>query len=196
MPYAINTVGVYTLVNHQTKQCYVGQSQRAEKRIREHFRLLRLNKHTNPRLQHAYNKYGANSFVSQIEVECEDTEDIDAIEEAFISGAASFSYPTSYNISAFAKAPMRGKAHDAATRERISAGRKKTQFDYKSVEHRARLVEAQKARLLANPKFVADLKFILDNPDMSYAARGRVIGVDTCSVRKKALRYQHLKGVI
>lgn len=196
MPYAVNTVGVYTLVNHQAQQCYVGQSQRAEKRIREHFRLLRMNKHTNSRLQNAYNKYGADSFTSAIEVECSNPGDLDAIEEAFISGAAVFAYPASYNIAAFAKAPMRGRTHDAASRARISAGRKKTTFDYGSEEYKARLVEAQRVRLMASPKFVADLKFILDNPDMSYAARGRVVGVDTGSVRKKALRYHHLKGAL
>ena len=35
MPYKINTCGLYKIVNRVTGQCYVGQSQRVEKRIKE-----------------------------------------------------------------------------------------------------------------------------------------------------------------
>ena len=196
MPYAHDIIGVYTLTNEAAGMCYVGQSQRVQKRIREHFRTLRLNKHSNPRLQNAYNKYGRDSFTSAIEVVCEDAADLDVVENAFISGDACFRFPTTYNIAEFAKAPMRGKTHSEETRQRIRAGRKNSTFDYASPEYRTTLALAQQERHLSSPVFVAKLKFILDNPDMSYAARGRIVGVDTGSVRKKALRYQYLKGTL
>lgn len=194
MPYKIDICGIYKLVNRVTGQCYVGQSQRVQKRIKEHFRLLRYGKHTNQHLQHAYNKYGHTAFYGAIEVQCESPEELDKLEEMFLRGDAKFDEPIVYNIADFAKAPMRGKTHSEETLQRIRFGRRASTFDYSSPEYRKTLSEAQRARFLSAPKFVAKLKFILDNPQMSYAERARHLGADTSSVRKAALKYAHLKG--
>jgi len=183
-------------VNKATGQCYVGQSQRVKKRIKEHFRLLRWGKHSNPHLQHAYDKYGANNFVGEVEVYCEDVADLDLIENLFISGEAWFGEPVVYNIADFAKAPMRGKTHSEEVRRRIRAGRQATTFDYRSPEYRATLSKAQIDRVFSDPKFVAKVKFLVENDHMSYAERGRAVGIDTSSARKLSLKYKHLKGVL
>jgi group I intron endonuclease len=196
MPYKIDVCGLYKLVNKATGQCYVGQSQRVKKRIREHFRLLRLNKHTNQHLQNAFNKYGASNFVGELEIECADLSELDALETAFLQGSAWFEEPTMYNIADFAKAPMRGKTHTEESKQRIRLGRRAATFDYQSDEYRQTLSKAQMARLLSDPKFVAKLKFILDNPDMSYAERARRLGADTSPVRKLAIKYAYLKGTL
>jgi len=194
MPYKIDVCGIYKIVNTATGQCYVGQSQRVKKRLKEHFRLLRNNKHTNPRLQNSYNKYGAECFYGELEVECTNYDELDALEDAFLRGDAWFEEKTVYNIADFAKAPMRGKRHSKKVREKIKLGRRATTFDYQSPEYRATLSAAQMARFLADPKFVAKIKFILDNSDKSYAERARLLSADTSSVRRLALKYQHLKG--
>ena len=194
MPYKVNTCGLYKIVNKATGQCYVGQSQRVEKRLKEHFRLLRLKKHPNQKLQRAYNKYGAQNFYGALEVECPDLEELDKLEEAFLKGDAWFTESTVYNIADFAKAPMRNRTHSEAVRERIRLGRRAATFDFQSADYRKTLSDAQVARFHADPKFIARLKFVLDNPDMSYAARARHIGRDTSSTRRLALKYQHLKG--
>jgi len=196
MPYKIDVCGIYKIVNTQTGHCYVGQSVRAKKRIREHFRLLRLNKHTNQHLQNAYNKYGLSSFYGGVEVECEKPEDLDGIEEAFLRGDAAFEQPCVYNITDFAKAPMRGKSHTEETRRKISEGRRASTFDFKSPEYKAMLSRSQVARYHADPKFVERLRFIVNNPEMSYAERARRVGVETSSVRRMAIKYAHLKGVL
>lgn len=194
MPYKIDICGIYKLVNKATGHCYVGQSQRAQKRIKEHFRLLRHNKHTNQHLQRAYNKYGAENFYGAIEVECESPEQLDALEEAFLKGDAWFEEKTMYNIADFAKAPMRGKTHSEEVRKRIRLGRRASTFDFKSKEYRETLSKAQMARFHQDPKFIAKLKFILDNSHMSYAERARQLCSDTSAVRRLAIKYQHLKG--
>lgn len=194
MPYKVDVCGLYKIVNRVTGQCYIGQSQRVKKRLKEHFRLLKLNKHSNPHLQHSYNKYGADAFYGAIEVECVDLKELDMLETAFLQRDAWFEEPTVYNIADFAKAPMRGKIHSEESKERIRLGRRATTFDYKSAEYRKTLSEAQMARFHADPKFLAKLKFILDNPDQSYAERARTVNSDTSSVRKLALKYAHLKG--
>lgn len=196
MPYKIDTAGVYKIVNRATGQCYVGQSQRVKKRLREHFRLLRLGKHTNPRLQNSYNKYGAFNFYGELEVECDDTSDMDMIETAFLQGEVWFEESTFYNIADFAKAPMRGKKHSEESKERIRLGRRASTFDYKSQEYRETLSRAQMARIHSDPKFVDKLRYVLDNCHMSYAERARNVGSDTSSVRRLALKYAHLKGNI
>lgn len=195
MPYKTDICGLYKIVNKMTGQCYVGQSQRCKKRIKEHFRLLRWNKHTNPHLQNAYNKYGAENFYGAIEIECESLNELDQLENCFLKGDAWFEEPTVYNIADFAKAPMRGKTHSEETKERIRLGRRASTFDFRSPEYRATLSKAQMARFHADPKFVAKLKFILENSSMSYAERARQLGADTSSVRRLALKYTNLKGV-
>lgn len=196
MPYKIDICGIYKLVNTATGQCYVGQSQRTQKRIKEHFRLLRYDKHPNQHLQRAYNKYGAGAFYGAIEVECSDPAELDRLEESFIRGEAWFDTPTVYNIADFAKAPMRGKYHSEEIREKIRLGRRASTFDYRSPEYRETLSKARMARLHADPKFIANLKFILENPEMSYAERARRLGRDTSSTRRLAIRYRHLSGVL
>ena len=196
MPYKIDICGIYKIVNHATGQCYVGQSQRVQKRIREHFRLLRLNKHPNQHLQNAYNKYGLENFSGDVEIECENVEQLDYLEESFLKGDAWFAEPNVYNIADFAKAPMRGKTHSEEVRQRIRLGRRAATFDYQSAEYRKTLSDAQMARFQQDPKFIAKLKFILDNGHMSYAERARQLNSDTSSVRRLALKYAHLKGNI
>lgn len=196
MPYSTDHVGIYKIVNRATGNCYVGQSQYVKKRVKEHFRLLRLNKHPNPKLQNAYNKYGKHNFDWSLEVKCKDTDDLDLIENEFLSGNAWFEEPTFFNIADFAKAPMRNRRHSPESLERIRVGRRATDFNYQAEDYRKTLSKAQTERFFAKPEFVAKIRFIVNNPDMSYAERGRVLGADTSSVRKLALKYRHLKGVI
>jgi group I intron endonuclease len=196
MPYKVDICGLYKIVNKATNQCYVGQSQRCKKRIQEHFRLLRLNKHTNPHLQNSYNKYGADNFYGAIEVEVGSLNELDQLENAFLKGDAWFDEPTVYNIADFAKAPMRGKSHSEEVRDRIRLGRRSATFDYRGASYRDTLSRAQVARFHSDPKFIAKLKFIIDNHEMSYAERARRLGADTSSVRRLALKYKHLEGTL
>jgi len=194
VPYAEDVSGIYKIVNKPANLCYVGQSQRVKKRIAEHFRLLRLGKHPNQRLQNAFNKHGEDCFEWTLEAVCEDPADMDVIENAFISGEAFFPEKVFYNIAPFAKAPMRGKTHSEEVRKRISKGRRAADFDYNSEEYKKSLSEAQFKRRFSDPEFVKKVKFIIENSELSYAERARQVGSDTSTVRKIALKYSHLKG--
>lgn len=195
MPYALDHIGIYKITNVFTNQCYVGQSQGVRKRVMEHFRLLRLGSHTNPKLQHSYDKYGPEAFTWSMEVECETTEELDTLENAFLQGDAVFTEPTFFNIASEAKVPMRGKRHSGKTRLQISNA-KRGRVEHVTPEYRNRLKEAQARRFFADPKFVAKVKFLIENEGMTYAARGRSLGIDTSNARKLALKYRHLKGVL
>jgi group I intron endonuclease len=196
MPYVSDIIGVYKIVNMTTGHCYVGQSQGVKKRIHEHFRLLRSGKHINPKLQHAFTKYGEPSFKWSLEVQCENVKDLDAIEEAFLCGRAQFEEPNCYNIAEFSKAPMRGKQHTHEAKEKMSASRLRNAATYTGPAYIAKLSKTQQARYLNDPKYRAKLKFVVDHPEMSYAARARAVGGETSSVRRQAIKHAHLKGLL
>jgi group I intron endonuclease len=196
MPYATDHIGIYKIFNKVTNSCYVGQSRRVKKRVNNHFCDLRKGTHPNPRFQAAFNAYGEEAFDWSLEIKCDSTDELDMIEELFLSGEAKFLEENLYNISDFAKTPMRNKTHSEEVRKKISAGRRASTFNFQSSEYRKTLSAAQKQRFFSKPEFVARVKFIVDNQDMSYAGRGRVLGMDTSSVRKLALKYAYLKGVL
>lgn len=54
--------GIYIIRNIHNGKVYIGQSQNVDYRIRMHKCLLNNNKHYNPHLQAAWNKYGSTSF--------------------------------------------------------------------------------------------------------------------------------------
>jgi group I intron endonuclease len=194
MPYANDVAGIYKIVNRVNGLCYVGQSARVRKRIQEHFRLLRMNRHPNPKLQNAFNKYGEEQFEWAIEVVCADIGDLDSIENAFLAGDARFTESTFYNIANAAKVVMRNRKHTDETKAKMREAARKSKFDRGSAEYRAALSKGQEARHFSNPEFVRKVKFIVENPDMSYAERARRVGNDITTVRRLALRYKHLRG--
>lgn len=74
-PYASNgnpqstlpdTSGVYKITCTANKKIYVGSTTNLRKRQKQHFDKLRINKHDNPILQAAWNKYGENTFVYEV----------------------------------------------------------------------------------------------------------------------------------
>jgi hypothetical protein len=117
------------------------------------------------------------------------------IEEAFINGDASFDEPIFFNIANFAKAPMRGKVHTEETKEKIRVS-KKISPHVRTEEYLKKLSIGQIKRAFSNPEYVAKIRHIVDNPHMSYAERGRMVGMDTSTVRKVFLRYSNLQGTI
>ncbi len=193
MPYAVDFCGIYRIVNRATNECYVGQSQRVKKRLREHFRLLESKKHPNPRLQNSYNKYGSDSFFSEMEVVVDDLHELDMLEEGFINGEAKFDSPVVFNVANFAKAPMRGKFHSEETRCKIRKAMAESGFDYASPEWRAKLRSGQQRRFIEDEAFRKKVLFVLENDHLTYAERGRILGSDTSSVRRLYLKYRDKK---
>lgn len=190
MPYAVDFCGIYRIVNDSTGECYVGQSQRVKKRLREHFRLLAAQKHPNPRLQNSYNKYGSGSFRGEIEVVVDNLDELDMLEEGFINGEAKFDTPVVFNVANFAKAPMRGRFHSEETRCKIRKARAESGFDYSSPKWRKSLREGQERRFIGDETFREKVRFILENDHLTYAERAKQLKADTSSVRRLYLKYK------
>jgi group I intron endonuclease len=196
MPYAQEMSGVYLIRNNVSGNGYVGQSVRMRKRIADHFNLLRSGSHPNPHLQNAFSKYGEASFSHSFEVFCTSQEDRNVVEMAYLSGEVVFdATPIYYNICKTPGAPMRRRVHTEETKKKIRES-KLGHTEHVTPEYRRRLSEANRKRNLGNPSFVAKIKYIVENRDMSYAERGRILGIDTSSVRKLAIKYNHLRGAL
>lgn len=54
--------GIYQIKNLSTNEIYIGSSNHLASRKAGHFYRLRTNKHSNPKLQASYNKYGEEKF--------------------------------------------------------------------------------------------------------------------------------------
>jgi group I intron endonuclease len=69
-------LGIYCIENTTNGKKYIGQSIDIKRRIRRHKFDLRHNKHINPKLQNAWNKYGEGCFVFSILERCDNVSDL------------------------------------------------------------------------------------------------------------------------
>lgn len=66
-----NKSGIYKIINIINNNYYIGSAKSIRKRLSLHITLLKKNKHHSKHLQNAWNKYGEESFKSEIIEECE-----------------------------------------------------------------------------------------------------------------------------
>src|ERR1017187_10366861 len=57
------TSGIYIIINILNNKIYIGSAINLYKRLYEHFRTLKENKHKNKHLQSSYNKYKKDNFI-------------------------------------------------------------------------------------------------------------------------------------
>lgn len=72
----VKGAGVYQIRCKSENKAYIGSSTNCQERIQKHFSELRLNKHTNKRLQEAYNKYGFEDFIFSIVLYATDVDNL------------------------------------------------------------------------------------------------------------------------
>lgn len=195
MPYANDSPGLYTITCKNSKRYYVGSSKRVKKRVAEHLRLLRLEKHPNQNLQRCFNDFGENNLDSVVEVSCQDIVELRYLEQQCLSGEMWFSYgdrKNLLNIASDVRGVMTGRKHSVETKRKYSEIRKGKR-DHITGEYRKKLSQGQERRRFSDPEFLAKIKYILYNEDMTYAARARYLGIDSSSVRKLYLRYKDRK---
>ena len=77
---------IYFIINNVTNERYVGQTTNFSRRKKEHLSKLQENRHPNPKLQNAYNKYGEENFrIEKIVYEDLSKEQLDDQERYFIT---------------------------------------------------------------------------------------------------------------
>lgn len=162
------------------------------KRIQEHKRLLRLGAHPNHSLQRLFNEYGEDEFDITSEVSCSDVDELRYLEQQCLDGEMWFSYGDKDNLLNIAndiRGVMVGRKHTDETKALFSKMRK-GKTDHVTDRYRAKLSLAQEKRRFSDPEFLAKVRYIVNNPCMSYAARARHLSADTSSVRRLYLKYK------
>jgi len=146
--------GIYKILNTETDHFYVGSAVDLQRRKNRHFSELRNQKHNNPRLQAAWNKYGEACFVFTVLELVADRSELYVAEDRWLRGHANTSY--CYNLGMAAISPMLGMCgplsptygykHTPETKAKISAAGKGREV---SQETRAKRSVKLKGRVIS-----------------------------------------------
>ena len=90
--------GIYKITNLINGKIYIGSSINLKRRMNEHLRELRLNIHSNKRLQNSYNKYGEENFKTEVVEYC-DINKVREREQFYIDNYLPYLTEIGYNIS-------------------------------------------------------------------------------------------------
>jgi group I intron endonuclease len=112
---------IYQITNMESGKYYIGSAESFEKRMWQHKSDLRRNVHKNPRLQAAWNKYGADAFVFEVIEVIPTGEHTLTWENKYLHEHVGKG--DCYNINIDATAPRLGQKHSAYTRAKIAANR-------------------------------------------------------------------------
>ena len=88
--------GIYIIKNTVNGKVYIGSSTNVVRRRQTHFAQLRKNKHHNPHLQSAFNKYGKDSFEYAVLQYCS-VEELIRIEDFYINHYRAMDRERGYN---------------------------------------------------------------------------------------------------
>lgn len=124
---AIKIEYIYQIENLVSGIKYYGRTNNPQRRKTTHFRELEQNKHINPKLQNAFNKYGKENFLFSILEEVEDKEKVFEREEYYLNLEEE-----KYNISKSSRSPgnyilygsdngFYGKHHSKETKLKVSS---------------------------------------------------------------------------
>lgn len=100
------TRGIYKIINVVNNKFYVGSAVDLKRRKTRHFSELRNKKHSNPKLQNAWVKYGEQAFVFVVVEELPDDADLLAAENVWLKEHVGKDY--CYNLGVDAIAPTLG----------------------------------------------------------------------------------------
>jgi len=113
---------IYQITNMINGKYYIGSAGSFERRQWQHKYDLKRGAHKNPRLQAAWNKYGADAFVFEILEVVPDGENQLKAEDVWL--AQHVGQPECYNINTDAIGMRTGIPHTQASKDQLSANRK------------------------------------------------------------------------
>lgn len=138
--------GIYKIECTKTLKCYIGQTTNFNRRYLQHFRALARNKHSNRKLQGAFNKYGEDNFkFIIIEIISQNTPDL----KEYITSREQYwmdyykAYNCGYNLSPSAGNSTLGFKFSVASKNKIKI---KAQNRIIKYETRLKISESLKNR--------------------------------------------------
>lgn len=134
--------GIYSITNKMTGKVYVGSAINLAQRWMDHRKTLRAQRHKNPHLQSAWNKYGEAAFEFVILKECAPEMLIEDEQAELDNRVAVVGWKNLYNLAPKAGSQL-GFRHSDETKKKISEqqiGKKLTD------EHRRKISEGNKGK--------------------------------------------------
>lgn len=128
--------GIYAIINMIDGKLYIGSTHRLARRWRDHKYHLRRGTHHSILLQRAWDKHGEAAFRFDVLLTCSVGEETLRAYEQY----ALDEFAPAYNIAFIASAPMTGRTHTIATREKMSEAHTGKP---KSATHRANIGKGQ-----------------------------------------------------
>lgn len=145
-------MGVYQIRCKSENKAYIGSSSNCQERVQKHFSELRLNKHTNKRLQAAFNKYGFDDFVCSIVMYVNDKYNLSEVET---------NYQIKLGIDNIYNDKITGYYMTDELREAISNVDKSS---HKTEEYRARMASLRQAQKIARCDYATGkILFVYEN---------------------------------
>jgi group I intron endonuclease len=112
---------IYQITNMVNGKYYIGSAESFARREWQHKYDLKRNAHKNPRLQAAWNKYGAEAFVFEVIEQVPPGASPLQVEDTYL--VQHVGKPTCYNINMSAESPRTGAVLSVAAKSNISRGR-------------------------------------------------------------------------
>lgn len=109
--------GIYRILNVKNGKFYIGSSSNIYTRLKRHKNVLKRDKHENIHLQHAWNKYGEESFIFEVVEECL-VEELIKKEQYYLDVLKPYDNEIGYNICVFADS-VSGKKHTEQAKQKM-----------------------------------------------------------------------------
>lgn len=131
--------GIYAITHEATGRRYIGSAVNVDRRWSQHRSELARGVHKNPKLQSAWNKYGADAFTFSVLELVVETPDLVPAEQRWLDARPH------YNIATVAGSQL-GFRHSDASKARMSEASKGRPI---TAEHRAKLSSALRGRVVS-----------------------------------------------
>ena len=142
--------GIYSINNKINGKTYYGSSNNCDRRFSQHKTLLNNNKHANPHLQNAWNKYGKDAFKFDVVKEVQAEQLID-VEKSYLD-IAKQSQQLFYNIGYNADCAVRGLKLGPLSEEHKRKMSLTTKGKPKSEEHKKKLSESHMGEIFSEER--------------------------------------------
>ncbi len=120
-----NSAGIYQIINLVNGKIYVGSSNNLYNRKKSHLSCLRNNRHENPHLQSAWDKYKERNFDFEILQIVKDYKSIVGCEQFWLNSTCCTDRRYGYNIASNAQHPSLGLKKTEKTKKKLSESLKR-----------------------------------------------------------------------
>lgn len=171
---------IYKITCLINDKCYIGSASYYDKRIGTHVSLLRKNKHKNPHLQYAWNKYGEINFTFEIIVENLLKEEMPNIELEYITKFNCLNRKFGFNMNSDTRS-RRGSIMPDEAKKKIGDFWRGKKFSQKRIDE---LIERTTIKQ-GKPILCYDKEFKFIKEFRSISETSRELGVSIACISKQ-----------